>query len=56
MGKRTHRHQRRAKRWYSRQMGRETHRLSELVSELWGRVGLASVSSALPTDVQEITL
>ena len=51
-----HRHQRRAKRWYSKQMGRETHRLSELVSELWGRVGLASVSSALPTDPQEITL
>ncbi|MBJ6109425.1 hypothetical protein JAO73_10400 [Hymenobacter sp. BT523] len=45
-----HRHERKAKRWYSRQMGRETHRLSELVSELWGSVMLASVGSALPAE------
>ena len=37
------RHERKAKRWYSRQMGRETHRLSELVSELWGQVSLEPV-------------
>ena len=49
-----HRHERKAKRWYSKQMSRETHRLSELVSDLWGRVGLASVSTVLPPDVQEI--
>jgi hypothetical protein len=51
-----HRHERRAKRWYSRQMGRETHRLSELVSKLYGTVMLASVRSALPAEGVEITL
>jgi hypothetical protein len=51
-----HRHERRAKRWYSKQMGRETHRLSELVSELWGTVMLASVGSGLPAEGVEITL
>jgi hypothetical protein len=51
-----HQHERRAKRWYSRQMGRETHRLSELVSELWGTVGLATAAAALPAEPIEITL
>jgi hypothetical protein len=51
-----HRHERRAKRWYSKQMGRETHRLSELVSELWGTVMLASVGSALSAEGVEITI
>jgi hypothetical protein len=44
------RHERRAKRWYSRQIGRETHRLSELVSALWGTVMLASASQAVPSE------
>ena len=51
-----HHHERRAKRWYSRQMGRETHRLSELVSELWGTVGLATAAAYLPTEPIGITL
>ena len=49
------RHERKAKRWYSRQMGRETHRLSELVSALWGTVMLATAASALPAEGIEIT-
>ena len=51
-----HHHARRAKRWYSRQMGRETHRLSELVSELWGTVGLATAAAAAPAEPIEIIL
>ena len=51
-----HRHERKAKRWYSKQMGRETHRLSELVSDLYGTVMLASVGSALPAEGVEINL
>ncbi|MDB5270883.1 MAG: hypothetical protein JWP58_3923 [Hymenobacter sp.] len=50
-----HRHERKAKRWYSRQIGRETHRLSELVSELWGTVGLATAAASVPTEAVEIT-
>ena len=52
---RLHRHERRAKRWFSKQMGRETKRLSELASELWGQVMLASVEAAVPASAAEIT-
>lgn len=51
-----HRHERRAKRWFSKQMGRETKRLSELASELWGQVMLASVEAGLPTEPVTINL
>jgi hypothetical protein len=51
-----HRHQRQAKRWWSKQIGRETHRLSELASQLWGTVMLASASAAVPDVPVEITL
>jgi hypothetical protein len=51
-----HRHERRAKRWYSKQMGRETHRLSELLSELYGTVLLASAGRALPAEGVDINL
>ena len=49
------RYERKAKRWYSRQMGRETHRLSELVSALWGEVGLATAAASVPADPVEVT-
>jgi hypothetical protein len=49
------RHERQAKRWYSRQIGRETHRLSELVSELWGTVLLASASQAVPGEAVTVS-
>lgn len=43
------RHERRAKRWYSRQMSREVKALSELYSDLTGNVLLASISAGLPS-------
>jgi hypothetical protein len=43
-----HRHQRRQKRWYSKQMAFEGKRLAELVSELYGKTMIASVATALP--------
>ncbi len=43
-----HRHQRRAKRWYSKQMAFESKRLAELVSELWGKTAISSVATATP--------
>lgn len=45
-----HRHQRKAKRWYSKQMAFEGKRLAELVSELWGKTMVASVSTAVPKE------
>jgi hypothetical protein len=43
------RHQRRAKRWYSKQqMAFEGKRLAELVSELWGKTMIASLATATP--------
>ena len=50
------RHERKAKRWYSRQIGRETHRLSELLSDLWGEVHVATAVAAAPPGPVEITL
>lgn len=43
-----HRHQRRQKRWYSKQMAFEGKRLAELVSELYGKTMIASVGTAVP--------
>ncbi|HEX8506335.1 MAG TPA: hypothetical protein VF630_13285 [Hymenobacter sp.] len=51
-----HRHERKAKRWYSRQIGRETHRLSELLSDLWGEVHVATAVAQAPPGPVEITL
>jgi hypothetical protein len=50
-----HRHQRKAKRWYSKQMAFEGKRLAELVSELWGKTMIASVSTAVPEASVQIT-
>lgn len=44
------RHERKAKRWYAKQMGRERHRLGELYSNLTGRTLIASIATALPTE------
>lgn len=51
-----HRHQRRAKRWYSKQMAFEGKRLAELVSELYGKTMIASVSTALPEQAVQVNL
>jgi hypothetical protein len=51
-----HRHQRRQKRWYSKQMAYEGKRLAELVSELWGKTMIASVATATPDQAVQINL
>ncbi len=51
-----HRHQRRQKRWYSKQMAFESKRLAELVSELWGKTMIASVGTALPAQPVQVEL
>lgn len=50
------RHERRAKRWYSRQMSRESKALAELYSELVGRTMITSVATGLPTEPLEVTI
>jgi hypothetical protein len=45
-----HRHQRKAKKWYSRQMSRETKALAELYSDLTGRTMIASLAAGLPQE------
>lgn len=49
-----HRHQRRAKRWYSKQMAFDSKRLAELVSDLWGTTLISAVSTAAPTQPMQI--
>lgn len=43
------RHERKAKRWYSRQMRREQHALGELYSNLIGSTMIAQAQAAAPT-------
>lgn len=50
------RYERKAKRWYARQMSRESKRLAELASELWGQAMVSSVATALPPVPVEINL
>ena len=49
-----HRHVRKAKKWRTKQLAREQHRLGELMSELTGRTLVAMVTSNTqgPTEVQ----
>jgi len=49
-----HRHKRRQKRWYSKQMAFEGKRLAELVSELYGKTMIASVSTAVPEQTVQV--
>ena len=51
-----HRHERQAKRWYSKQMRREQHALAELYSDLVGRTMVSSVGTALPAEPVQVTL
>ena len=51
-----HRHQRRAKRWYSKQMAFDQKRLAELVSDLWGKTMIASVATAVPEQPVQLSL
>ena len=49
-----HRHQRRAKRWYSKQLAFDSKRLAELVSDLWGKTLIATVATAAPEQAQQV--
>jgi hypothetical protein len=50
------RHQRRAKRWYSRQMSRESKALAELYSDLVGRTMITTVATGLPAAPVQVSL
>ncbi|GAB3232998.1 hypothetical protein GCM10027346_20630 [Hymenobacter seoulensis] len=47
-----HRHVRKAKRWQSKQLAREQHRLGELMSDITGNTLIASVNMAVPNRVE----
>lgn len=40
------RHERRAKRWYGKQIAFDSRRLAELVSDLWGKTSIATITTA----------
>lgn len=44
------RRERKAKKWYSKEMAHQTKRLSELMSELHGTLLISAVQEALPTE------
>lgn len=48
------RHERRAKRWYGKQMAFDGKRLAELVSELYGQTMITSVATALPAQAVQV--
>jgi hypothetical protein len=50
-----HRHQRRAKRWYSKQMAFDRRRLAELVSDLWGKTMIAQVDTVVPEQAVQVS-
>lgn len=47
-----HRHLRKAKKWRTKQLAREQHRLGELMSDLTGRTLVAMIASDKQTEVQ----
>jgi hypothetical protein len=42
------RHERRAKRWYGKQIAFDSRRLAELVSDLWGKTLISTIATAAP--------
>jgi len=42
------RHERRAKRWYGKQIAFDSRSLAELVSDLWGETSIATIATAAP--------
>ena len=42
------RHERRAKRWYGKQIAFDSRRLAELVSDLWGKTLISTITTAAP--------
>ena len=50
------RHQRRPKPWYSKEIGYQSHRLAELISEATGEILIANLRDALPAAPLTLTL
>lgn len=49
-----HRHERRAKRWYSKQMAFDSRRLAELISDLWGKTLISTIATAAPEEPVQV--
>ncbi|WP_375435102.1 hypothetical protein [uncultured Hymenobacter sp.] len=47
---RLQRYERKARKWYSKEMAHQTKRLAELLSELHGTILISTVSDAMPTE------
>ncbi len=50
------RHLRRPKPWYSKEIGYQSHRLAELMSEATGEILISTLASALPASASTINL
>ena len=50
------RHQRRAKRWYGKQLAFDSRRLAEIVSDLWGKTLISTIATAAPAQVLEVNI
>lgn len=50
-----HRHERRAKRWYGKQIAFDSRRLAELVSDLWGTTLIATIATATPEQSVQVS-
>ena len=48
------RHERRAKRWYGKQLAYDSRRLAELVSDLWGKTSIVTIATAAPDQTTTI--
>jgi len=50
-----HRHERRAKRWYGKQIAFDSRRLAELVSDLWGKTLISTIATAAPEQPVQVS-
>jgi hypothetical protein len=50
-----HRHERRAKRWYGKQIAFDSRRLAELVSDLWGKTLISTITTAAPEQPVQVS-
>jgi len=50
------RHERRAKRWYGKQIAFDSRRLAELVSDLWGNTVISTITTAVPEQPLQVNL
>ena len=50
-----HRHERRAKRWYGKQITFDSRRLAEIVSDLWGKTLISTIATATPQEPVQVS-